>query len=302
MVDYKMMFDYPDLSSKFYVDKKFNHKIDLMCEQVNKANNDVVIIADGNEGTGKSNLLTVTCYLFSIKLGREYSTENIYFDLDSMMKDMQSSNEKIFHFDEAALGAMADDWQNKLQKKFRKLLMIARKRKHVLVMAIPQFWRLNRYFAVDRSKALLHTYLKDGMEYGNFVYYTIKGKEILYEEIKRKRNPIAYRSVFRKGKGAAGALGCFIAKTNYEMEKLIDFKSYDKKKDEAIESLTEETAGQDRNTKRDIFFRRYKKDLENNNTETQKEYADDFDCSTRTIQRWIGSTEWEKFNAESNIS
>jgi hypothetical protein len=254
---------------------------------VRKANNDVVIIADGGEGTGKTNLLTVTCYLFSIKLHRKYGVDEIYFDLDQMMKDMQSTNAGIFHFDEAALGAMADDWQNKLQKKFRKLLMIARKKKHVLVMAIPQFWRLNRYFAVDRSKALIHTYLKDGMEYGNFAYYTIKGKEILYEEIKRKKNPIAYRAVFRKGKGANGMGGCFIAKSGYQMEKLIDFPAYDRKKDMAIESLSDDSDGEKGSAILDVFANTLDRDLGRGDIRTQVDYSIQFDKHKSTIGRWM---------------
>jgi hypothetical protein len=296
-----MMFDYPDGNGRFYVDKKFNHKLDLMCELVVKANNDIVIISDGAEGTGKSNLLTVTCHLFSIKLNRQYTVDNIYFDLDQMMKDMQSSEEGIFHFDEAALGAMADDWQNKLQKKFRKLLMIARKRKHVLVMAIPQFWRLNRYFAVDRSKALLHTYLKDGMEYGNFAYYTIKGKEILYEEIKRKKNPIAYRAVFKKGKGASGMGGCFIAKTGYHMERLINFQAYDKKKDEAIESLTDDNDSSKGGAVQEIFLNTLERDLTRGDIRTQFDYSLQFDKHKSTISRWFQKQEVQDLLSKYNI-
>jgi len=279
-----MKINYPNSDKTFAVDELLVKKIDVMCKLIEESSGDAVIIADGGEGTGKSNLLSIVCYLFSIKLNRRYTSDDIYFDLDEMMKEVQSSKERIFHFDEAALGALAGDWQNSLQKKFIKLLMIARKRKHIICMAVPQFWRLNRYFAVDRSKALLHTYLHQGIKHGKYSYYTLRGKEVLYDEIKRKRNSLAYRSPFSGSKGRMGKHGCFIGNTAYQMDKLIDFAAYDKKKDRAIESLTEHNEDR-RSVWEEIFYREYEEHLKLGCVKTQEYYGKKYGKAQRTIGR-----------------
>ena len=279
-----MRVKYPNSEDTFYVDDKLNDKIEIMCDIIEKSDGDAVIIADGGEGTGKSNILSIVCYIFSLKLNRRYTSEDIYFDLDEMMKEIQSSKERIFHFDEAALGAMAGDWQNQLQKKFIKMLMIARKRKHIICMAIPQFWRLNRYFAVDRSKALIHTYLQNGRTHGKYSYYTMRGKEMLYDEVKRKRNSFAYRALFTGSKGRGGKHGCFIANSAYHMNKLIDFAAYDRKKDKAIESLCEIST--ERKVEwEDFFFNQLRDDILNNKKHPQEYYAQRYNRSQSTIQR-----------------
>lgn len=168
------------------MDVKYKSKLDLMIKRM-RGTDDNIIVIDGDEGVGKTEMAMGTCYYVSYKTSREYNIENIFFDLDSVIKFASSTKEQIIHFDEAVLGLLTTEWQNKLQQKFNKLVMVARKKKHFMVLCIPKFHRLSQYIIEERTIGLVHVYSRNNMQKGRFCYYTKKKKELLYIDWKKSK-------------------------------------------------------------------------------------------------------------------
>lgn len=215
---------------KYDFDKAYVSKLDLMIKRM-KGTDDNVLPIDGDEGQGKTELAMGTCYYISYKTGRKYGIENIFFDLDEVIKFAASTKEQIIHFDEAALGLLTTNWQNKLQQKFIQLVMIARKKKHFIILCIPKFHRLPQYLIEERSIGLVHVYSRKNLEKGRFCYFTKKKKEQLYidwrkSKIKNYKKYYSFRGSFPEA-----------SKKIFTKEQK---NEYEKKKDAAILSLIDE--------------------------------------------------------------
>lgn len=157
---------------------------DIECEEPyhNFVANGIVV-----HNSGKTELAIGVCYYMAYKLKRKYDVDNIFFDLDKVIKFAVATEGQIIHFDEAALGLLTTNWQNKMQQKFLQLVMIARKKRHFIVLCIPKFHRLPQYIIEERTKGLLHVYTRNNLHKGRFAYFTEKGKNLLYTDWKKRK-------------------------------------------------------------------------------------------------------------------
>lgn len=215
---------------KYYMDDAYISKLDLMIKRM-EGTDDNILIIDGDEGQGKTECAVGTCYYVSYKTGREYNVSNIFFELEHTIKFATETKEKIIHLDEGALGLLTTQWWKKNHQKFLQLVMIARKKKHFIIICIPKFYKLNQYIVEERSIGLVHVYSRKNLQKGRFCYYTKKTKEKLCQDWKRKRikNYKKYQSFH----------GSFVK----AMEKVFtpkQIEEYENMKDEAIMSLTKE--------------------------------------------------------------
>lgn len=216
---------------KYYLDPKLKDKIDLMIKRM-KAGKDNLLLIDGDEGDGKTNMSMGVGYYFAYTCNRPFSLKNIFFNLDDLIAFAIKTKEQVIIWDEGALGGLASEWWNKNQKKFIKLLMIARKRKHFWVVNIPRFFKLNEYFVIDRSVGLIHVYMRGGTQHGRFVYFNQRQKEKLWEDWKRTR----VRG-YKKWWNFHGSFVMFLETKEDKFKDVIDDDEYNKKKDEAIMSI-----------------------------------------------------------------
>lgn len=220
---------------KISIDDRLLRKLDMMCDRTKK-NFDNVIICDGDEGLGKSNLTAGCAYYCAWKLGRPFTVDNVFFEADTMINFASRTSDQVILWDEAALGGLASEWQNKFQKKLLKMLMIARKKRHIYFINVPKFFKLNEYIVLDRSIALLHVYSPDEIKRGTFVYYRKASKEKLYNEWRKKKR--------RNYKGTYDFNGRF----GIYLPRVIDEDAYEAKKDKAIMGLV----GDDEMSKKEI--------------------------------------------------
>ncbi len=206
------------------MDDKYKSKLDLMIKRM-KATDDNIMVVDGDEGQGKTEMAMGTCYYISEKTGRKYDIDNIFFDLDKLIKFASSTKGQIIHFDEAVLGLLITKWQDKLQQKFLTLAMVARKKKHFMVLCIPKFHRLPQYLIEERTIGLVHVYSRNNIEKGRFCYYTKKNKNALYLEWRKSKvkKYKEHRSFW--GTFPIASIKIFTDEQN---------KEYEEKKDEAI--------------------------------------------------------------------
>jgi len=206
---------------EYYMDNKLVEKLDLMVERM-KRKMDNVLLIDGDEGYGKTNLEAGIAYYISYKTGRSFTVDNMFFDLNKLIDFASTTEEQIICWDEGALGGLAAEWWRKNQLEFIKLLMIARKKRHFFIICIPKFFKLNEYLVVDRSIALVHVYAKNEIKLGRFVYYNKKAKEKLFEGWRKKKMREYKKHYVLRGK--------FLE----YLPKVIDEEEYERKKDEAI--------------------------------------------------------------------
>ena len=206
----------------YYLDDNLKENLDF-CIKRQKKNFDHVFIIDGNEGYGKSSFSLAVGNYLAYSTGKPFSLDNVFFDVDKMMEFAVKTEEQVIIWDEAALMGLSKEWQNKLQIKLTKLLMVARKKRHFWIFNIPSIAELNSYVAVRRSIALLHVYSPDHITRGAFVFLNKRIKNKAYIEMKKSK---------REYYGKYNFHGKFT-----DTSWLIDNKAYEAKKDAAILSV-----------------------------------------------------------------
>lgn len=208
---------------QYHIDDAIKQRLDFFIER-QKHNRDNLILIDGNEGDGKSTAVIGWAYYIAHTIGKPFTVDNVFFDLEEMTKFAAKTEGQVIVWDEAALGSMGEDWANKSQKLLIKTLMVARKKRHFWFFVIPRFHKLREYLVMDRAAALFHVYSPDGIERGSVAYYRQKSLQMMYDYIRRTRRRDYNKFVnFR----AKYVLKGFV----------IDKEAYEKKKDEAINQL-----------------------------------------------------------------
>ena len=229
---------------KLYFEPKLIEKINLMIERTVKRKADNLLIVEGDEGMGKSNMAAGIAYYISWKMGRKYTIDNVHFDPQKMINYAVKKNEQIIHWDEVALAGLASEWQRKIQKTLIKLLMIARKRKHFYIFCIPKFQKLNEYI-IERAVGMIRVYAAKGIDYGRFVYYNKKRINELLRDYKKRKLPNYHKWTFR---------GRFLQ----YLPKVLNEEEYDKKKDEAIRSLLKEDSQLNNKYRQELIKLKYR--------------------------------------------
>jgi len=262
---------------QYYMDDVYVSKLDLMIKRM-QGTDDNVLPIDGDEGQGKTEFAVGTCYYVANKMGRKYDINNIFFDLDKGIEFAGKTKEQIVHLDEGALGLLSNQWWSKNQKRFLQLVMIARKKKHFIVICIPKFYKLNQYIIEERAIGLIHVYSRKNLQKGRFCYYTKNAKERLYQDWKRKK--------YKNYKKYYSFHGSFVK----AMEKVFtqeQIDDYEHKKDLAIMNITKTDKEKEKKiTKRDIEVELYNKLRKKFPKIPLEEWKDPFGVSKRTLNRY----------------
>jgi len=211
---------------EYYLDKGLKNKIDLMLERTRKSNTDTLLIIDGEEGLGKSNMAVGIGYYVAYEMARPFTLANIFFDGDKMIEFAVKNEEQVIIWDEAVLSGMASEWRTKVQRLLLKMLMIARKKKHFFIFNIPRVFKLNETI-IERAIGLVHVYARGQTQIGHFVYFKKDGKETLHDTWRKKKI-----KNYRKGYSLHGTFPAVLDKST-----IISNEAYDVEKDKAIESI-----------------------------------------------------------------
>ena len=203
-------------------------KLDLMATRVVKHKFDCLLILDGDEGMGKSNLASAIAYYWAWKTKRNFSNKNVFFKIEDMLEFAKSTERQVIWWDEAALGGLTSQGFNQLQIQLLQVLMTARKKQNFYIFVIPKYYRLKRNI-IDRSMGLVHVYSRDQITRGRFAYYNKDKLEKMFDYWK-KTNDKGYKKFLN-----------FHGEFKATLPLVIDEKEYDRKKDEAIMSIGVET-------------------------------------------------------------
>jgi len=258
----------------FHIDAKLEYKLELLTKQLRIK--DVWILVDGDEGSGKTNMLSYLLYYFHCATGREFTIERLYFDSEAMFEWAKSNSNGLIGWDEACLGGLSIEWWNRSQINLLKFAMMGRKKHHVFVLCIPRFDKLKEDLRIDRTHALIHMNCgRKNDKYGHYMYITRRGKKEL-NRLWKLKHIRCYERAMRKYGGFGGWIP-------YVFPKLYDEDTYEKKKDEAISSIGKRKIDE---TKQQ--FREFKSKLTNIKfpVQTKKEFARLLGLSYNTFKDW----------------
>ncbi len=210
--------------------KKVNLMIDRCTQKAPKR--DAVLLFEGAEGEGKTTYSVAVGYYVAWKTGREFNHKHIFFDLREMIEFLKTTENQIAVWDEPALQALSRDSLSTIVKDLERLLMMARKKRHFLMINLSYFNKFSEYIVWQRPLGMIHVYSRNDVEPGRFVYIKKKNLEFLYYDwrSKRKRNYKRWSS-----KGIRGTFPDVLS-PDYKNNVLSNFDivHYEKKKDEAI--------------------------------------------------------------------
>lgn len=146
---------------------------------------DVTAICVGEVGSGKSTLLRLCCRYVSNE--NFHPRDHVVRDVHDIKRVMKAANKfDAILIDEGSGIFASGDTTTKKTKWANLVLDVCRQKNLFIGIAAPNFDRLGRPVAVDRSKFLLRTYRdKSSNKRGKVCYYTEKEKNKLWRLMKK---------------------------------------------------------------------------------------------------------------------
>jgi len=169
---------------KCYIDPILKEQLDTVKRHVMKKDMDFVLVIDGEEGSGKSVLAMQIASYFDPK----FNLDCVVFSADEFMKSIRTTRRYACVLLDEAFNA--SNARASLSQTNRAMLGVAtemRQRNLFVIIVIPSFFDLDKYFALWRCKALLHVYLTKGSR-GRYLLFPKTKKKLLYLNGKKTYN------------------------------------------------------------------------------------------------------------------
>jgi len=244
-------------------------------------------IISGNDqvGNGKSTLAThIGCYL-TYKINQIHG-ENNTFTSRNMVFSAADLEKRSFELPKYSVIVLdeSDDLKEhsmkEISKKLRTYFRKCRQLNQILILITPSFFELNKFYALNRSHALLNVKFMGEYDRGRFDFYGPRKKKLLYLKGKKEWNYDAHKYDF-PGHFAGSYFffpNCKDEDENYRKMKYEDMLNYEK--EEAL-SMTPDEAR--REGMMEAFYRVYN-NLENI---TIEKLSIIFGISLSTGKRWL---------------
>jgi len=201
-------------SNGFYMDGYLRVNFDRAKEVIRK-DWDMVIVYDGNEGSGKS----VKAMQDAFFCDPTFNIDRIVFTPPDLRKAIMSAKPyQAVLYDEAYTGLSSRATMSMINRSLISMLAEIRQKNLFVFVVMPCFFDLDKYVALWRSRVLIHVYTKN-FQRGYFSFYNVDRKKDLYINGKK------YYSYF---KPKANFNGRF---TNFYP---VDEKEYRKKKKNSL--------------------------------------------------------------------
>jgi len=161
----------------YYISPPSEKELDRIKKAVINKDRDFVMVIDGEEGSGKS----VLAQQVARKLDPKFCLDNICFNADQFIERLKKAPKySCIVLDEAFSSANS---RSALTEVNRSLIGVAtemRQRNLFVIIVIPSFFDLDKYFALWRCRALFHVYFnKDGSR-GSYIIFPKSKKKYLY--------------------------------------------------------------------------------------------------------------------------
>lgn len=224
---------------------------------------DGVILVDGVEGSGKSNIAFSSAYY----LDQTFSNNRIVFRTTEFIDAVEKAKPgQAIVWDEFITGGLSGEFMTEAQRTLTKYMTMIRKKNLYIIWVMPYFFIVGKYFAVARSRFLLHSSTPDGIKRGYWRAWNYDRKRTMYFRGKREMDYCI--DPYLKGR-----FGSF-----FELfPGVVDEDAYEKAKDDASKAEDEEK------DKMKSAFINLVKEIRRNNFLTPKEISD---C-TGYSRNWI---------------
>ena len=135
-----MKMKYNSKEFPFSIPDKLRRKLDVLIATLDE--DDVWMLIDGDEGSGKTNMAAFLLYYFHCVTGRKFTVEQFFFDSEALLNFVRDTKEMLVNWDEAALGGLSTEWFTKSQINILKFAMTGRKKHHIFILCIPRQHRI----------------------------------------------------------------------------------------------------------------------------------------------------------------
>ena len=161
----------------YLIDPILKEQLKEIKKAVTKKDRDYVMVIDGEEGSGKS----VLAQQIAKELDPNFTLDNITFNADQFIKSLKTSKKySCVVLDEAFNSANS---RASLTEVNRSLIGVAtemRQQNLFVIIVIPSFFDLDKYFALWRCRSLLHVYFNKNGGRGQYLLFPKNKKKYLY--------------------------------------------------------------------------------------------------------------------------
>lgn len=254
-----------------YLDGYIKSNLDIGIKQLHN-DFDQVWFVDGSEGSGKSDLMAQLAYYVNRADTRHTLIDRICVNADEFDKAILSALPfEAVVFDESFGALSSTGTMSKVNKVLQKRFTEIRSKNLFVFIGSPSFMDIMKYFAIWRSKCLLHVYLKNNKR-GQCAFYGEKKKKKLY--ILGKKDFYNYSVVSPT----------FLFAFTKQMHKVIDKDAYDlKKRTIQTDSIEDERKNKIKDIKRTAIMKVMLNLMKKNPTIKNMELAELVGVSDATI-------------------
>lgn len=281
--------------AEWYEDKIWLDNLNIYLDAM-EDNDDLVIIVDGKERSGKSLRMRQIGKYCANKLGTTFSNKNIHFDLNEYIDfSIESPEYTVCILDEARNVLNKKRANSKSNVKFTNYLSECAKKRQVHLIAAPAFHDIDKYLINWRAKCVYHLhkwYDKDenkqsgyGLKRGRFTLYINNNSLNKYYDM-----PYYYPKKWE-------AFGVFSKNEVFSKEEL---ELYESRKDDNIKNKYHSSSEESAKSKSDkawiVRFLKFAYAMHKNRNVSRGEIADAAGIDVRNLNQHIfqsGKEIWE---------
>jgi hypothetical protein len=159
---------------------------------------DCVFVVTGMEGSGKSMGagMTLATY-FSWIFNSDFTVDNVVFTPKQFEERVDKAKKyEVIFWDEFIFGGSADATMSKMQKSLKKTFTVIRHKRLFIVLLMPYFHMMNKYWALARSRALINVISPDGIRRGYGRFYGYQKKRFAYIHGKKNMDIMPFKYDF----------------------------------------------------------------------------------------------------------
>lgn len=168
-----------------YIDDILAKQVERIRHDVLKRDRDKVLVVDGREGTGKS----VFAMQLAKALDKDFNVNKIFFNHETFIQGLKDPNRKkgdCILLDEAFSSASSRASMSSINRAMITVATEMRQLNLFVIIVLPSFFDLDKYFAIWRCETLFHVYFnKQGLR-GQYIIFPFNKKKMLY--IKGKKH------------------------------------------------------------------------------------------------------------------
>ena len=177
------------------LDNVARNNLDEVRYRVLEKDFDFLTVIDGREGSGKS----VLAMQYGAYLDPNFCLDNIVFtaeDFIKKIKDPKTKKGACVLLDEGFNAINSRASMSEINRSMGAIASEMRQKNLFIIVVLPSFFDLDKQFALHRASSLIHVYLKDNVDRGQYLIFPRSKKLYLYLNGKKTYNYSKPKSPF----------------------------------------------------------------------------------------------------------